>query len=83
VSLGASATGERVLIEIADECGGLPPGKTAELFQPFEQRGSDRSGLGLGLTITRKSISACGGEVRVRDIPGTGCVFTIDLPRLR
>jgi hypothetical protein len=22
------------------------------------------------------------GEVRVRDVPGVGCVFTIDFPRL-
>jgi len=60
----------------------LPPGKAAELFRPYEQHGSDRSGLGLGLAITRKSISASGGEVRVRDIPGTGCLFVIELPRL-
>jgi signal transduction histidine kinase len=71
-----------VLVEVEDECGGLPPGKAAELFRPFQQAGSDRTGLGLGLSITRKSIEANGGLVRVRDIPGTGCVFTIDLPRL-
>jgi signal transduction histidine kinase len=82
VLLRASATSERVLIEVGDQCGGLPPGKAEELFRPFEQRGSDRTGLGLGLVITRKSIAASDGEVRVRDIPGTGCVFTIDLPRL-
>ena len=78
----ASATDDRVLIEVEDECGGLPPGKAPELFRPFEQRGADRSGLGLGLSISRKSIEANGGELRVRDIPGTGCVFTIELPRL-
>jgi len=54
----------------------------AELFRPFEQQGADRSGLGLGLSIVRKSVGANGGEIRVRDLPGTGCVFTIDLPRL-
>ena len=83
VSLKASATEERVLIEVEDECGGLPPGKAAELFRPFEQRGADRSGLGLGLSISRKSVEASGGQLRIRDIPGKGCVFTIELPRLR
>jgi len=83
VSLKASATEQYVLIEVEDECGGLPPGKAAELFRPFEQRGADRSGLGLGLSISRKSIEANGGQLRVRDIPGKGCVFTIDLPRVR
>jgi signal transduction histidine kinase len=52
------------------------------LFRPFVQGSSDRTGLGLGLSITRKSVEGDGGELRVRDLPGTGCVFTIDLPRL-
>jgi len=82
VSLKASSTEERVIIEVADECGGLPPGKADELFLPFEQRSPDRSGLGLGLSISRKSVEADGGQLRVRDVPGVGCVFTIDLPRL-
>jgi len=81
VQLRSSTADGRVLLDVADECGGLPPGKAAELFQPFEQRAIDRSGLGLGLAITRKSVEASGGLVRVRDMPGTGCVFTIDLPR--
>ena len=70
----------RVLIEIEDECGGLPPGKHAELFQPFKARGSDRSGMGLGLAISRQGVRANGGDIQVRDMPGKGCVFTIDLP---
>ena len=45
VSLTASATERRVVIEVADECGGLPPGKSEELLRPFEQRGRDRTGL--------------------------------------
>jgi signal transduction histidine kinase len=82
VSLKTSATDARVLIEVEDQCGGLPPGKAEELFDAFEQRGADRNGLGLGLFISRKGIEACSGTLRVRDLPGTGCVFTIDLPRL-
>ena len=70
----------RVLIEVEDECGGLPPGKAEELFRPFEQRSSDRSGLGLGLAISMQSVEANGGELSVRDLPGKGCVFTISLP---
>jgi signal transduction histidine kinase len=82
VSLNTSSTPDRVLIEVADECGGLPPGKADELFRRFEQRGRDRTGLGLGLAISRTSVEADGGRIHVRDLPGVGCVFTIDLPRL-
>ena len=80
VSLHTSVTDARVAIEIADECGGLPPGKAEELFDAFRQRGTNRRGLGLGLFISRKGVEASGGWIRVRDVPGCGCVFTIDLP---
>lgn len=82
LNANASPTKSRVLIDVGDECGGLPPGKAEQLFRPFEQRSKDRTGLGLGLSISRRSIEADGGEIHVRDLPGVGCVFTIDLPRL-
>ncbi len=81
VWLATSTTSDRVLIEVEDECSGLPPGKAAELFQPYSQRGGDRTGLGLGLSICLKAAKAMNGELRVRDLPGKGCVFTIDLPK--
>jgi signal transduction histidine kinase len=81
VSLNTSATADRVQIEVADQCGGLPAGKAEDLFRAFRQKGTNRSGLGLGLSISRKSVEAVGGTINVRDLPGTGCVFTIDLPR--
>jgi hypothetical protein len=37
--------------------------------------------LGLGLSICRRSVEANNGALRVRDLPGSGCIFTIDLPR--
>jgi signal transduction histidine kinase len=80
VALKTYAAADRVRIEIQDECGGLPAGTADKLFQPFEQHGNDRTGMGLGLSITRRSIEANGGTVQVRDLPGVGCVFTIDLP---
>jgi signal transduction histidine kinase len=81
ISLTTRVTADRVLIEVGDECGGLPPGKAQDLFRPFVQGSADRSGLGLGLAIARSAARANAGDIRVRDIPGTGCVFTIDLPR--
>jgi hypothetical protein len=72
---------QRVLIDVADECGGLPPGKSEDLFRPLEQRGADQNGLRLGLSISLKGVRASGGELRVTDRPGTGCLFTVDLPQ--
>ena len=81
IALRTSVVGQRIEIAIEDECGGLPAGKIEELFGAFQRRGNDQSGLGLGLFITRRGIEASGGLVRVRDVPGRGCVFAIDLPR--
>jgi signal transduction histidine kinase len=71
------------LIEVEDECGGLPPGGADALFRPFEQRSTDRSGLGLVLSIARRSVEANGGELRAQSLPGKGCIFTIALPLFR
>ncbi len=80
VSLTAHSAGDRLLIDVEDECGGLPDGRAEELFQPFAQLGAERTGLGLGLAISRRGVEANGGRLHVRNLPGTGCVFTIDLP---
>ena len=81
VLLSAYAFAERIRIEVEDHCGGLPPGAADNLFLPFKQRGADRSGLGLGLSICQRSVEANNGLLTVRDASGSGCVFTIDLPR--
>jgi signal transduction histidine kinase len=81
VALNAYASGDRVRIDVEDACGGLPPGSADKMFVPFTQGSADKSGLGLGLSISRRSVEAIGGRLSVRDIPGSGCMFTIDLPR--
>jgi signal transduction histidine kinase len=81
VTLRVSMTAGHVQFEVEDQCGGLPPGKAENLFKPFEQRSADRSGLGLGLAICMRGTLAIGGTLRVRDLPGRGCVFTVELKR--
>jgi signal transduction histidine kinase len=82
VTLKVGASAERVLIEIQDECGGLPEGNINELFRPFEQRAADRTGVGLGLAFSRWGVEANNGRIYARNLPDKGCVFTVDLPRL-
>jgi signal transduction histidine kinase len=80
VTLKASAVGERLVVEIADECGGIPETK-GDLFQPFgERRGRDRTGLGLGLSMARLAVRAQEGDIRICNLPGKGCIFAIDIP---
>ncbi|MED5617686.1 sensor histidine kinase [Ideonella sp. BN130291] len=81
VSLSVGSSEGHVHIHVGDHCGGLPPGSAEVMFLPFTQNGTDRSGLGLGLSIARRYVEADGGSLTVRDVPGTGCIFTISLPR--
>lgn len=72
--------GARLLIEVEDECGGIPAAE-GDPFQSFGQRrGRDRTGLGLGLAIARKAVRVHGGDIHIHNLPGQGCVFTIDVP---
>jgi len=81
VTLNAYAVSDHILIDVEDNCGGLPAGDTEKMFKPFMQGSEDNTGLGLGLSIARLSVEANAGMLTVRNMPGTGCVFTIDLPR--
>lgn len=80
VRLHAAKKENRILIEVADSCGGLPPGKAEELFVPLVQKGEDRSGFGLGLAIAQQAVEAHHGSIQVHDHPGVGCVFILNLP---
>ena len=80
VTLNVRRAGQRVLITVTDECGGIPP-NSRDPFEPFgDRRGKDRTGLGLGLSIAKQAVSAYGGKIHIHNTPGTGCAFVIDLP---
>ncbi len=82
VTLTAGVKQDRVHIRVEDQCGGISQDKLKAIFEPFEQAGSDRGGLGLGLVISRKAAEANGGTLSVRNVDGKGCIFTLDLPRM-
>jgi len=80
IMLRASHDDGRLRIEIEDECGGIPD-SVGDPFRPFaDQRGRDRTGLGLGLSIARKAVQAHDGDIHIRNMPGKGCVFVIEVP---
>jgi signal transduction histidine kinase len=62
VTLRAGASADRVLIEVEDECGGLPVGMPP-VFRSFEQRSTDRTGLGLGLAYSQWGVEAHRGRI--------------------
>jgi signal transduction histidine kinase len=82
VRLVVGASADRVLIEVEDECGGLPGHDAGhEIVPSLDQRGADRTGLGIGLAFSRWGAEVNGGRLYARNRPGTGCTFVLDLPR--
>jgi len=71
---------DQALVEFEDGCDGLPDGSPQDLFEPYVQRGKDRSGLGLGLAIVKQAVEAHGGTIEVTNVPTVGCVFRVRLP---
>jgi signal transduction histidine kinase len=80
VVLRARRGDTHVLIEVEDECGGIPESASDPVHPVAERRGRDRKGLGLGLSIARKAVKAHGGDIHIRNMPGTGCVFVVEIP---
>jgi len=85
ISLTARAENERVRISVAD-CGpGVPPESLSRLFDPFYRVDSSRTrqtgGAGLGLTIVRSCMEACGGRVTAQNRTEGGLEVSLYLPK--
>ncbi len=80
VEIRGSVSATRIVVEVEDCCGGLPPGKVEEAFAPFVRLTSSETGFGLGLAIAKQAVDAHAGTIRVQNLPGKGCIFVLDLP---
>lgn len=70
-------------MEICDTGIGIDAQQRAQLFQPFNRLGRERSaipGTGLGLVVVKQLVEAMGGSIRVDSQPGEGTCVTLDLP---
>lgn len=84
VRLECGASNGSVRISVSDNGPGIPRRERRRIFEGFyriDDRLSRRQeGSGLGLAIVRHVAQAHGGQVTVRDRPGGGSEFTIQLP---
>jgi two-component system OmpR family sensor kinase len=85
ITLRAETDPNGVTISVQDTGVGIPPDDLPRVFERFYQvdksRKSDRrSGMGLGLAITRQIVEAHGGVIRVASAVGKGTTFTVWLP---
>lgn len=67
-----------VAVEIADTGPGIPEDITARLFQPFVT--SKASGMGIGLSISKRIVEAHGGSITLERNGDGGATFRFSLP---
>jgi PAS domain S-box-containing protein len=71
-----------VRISVRDTGPGLTPEQLAQLFQPFNRLGREKSaeeGTGIGLVVTKRLAELMGGTIGVDSTIGVGSVFWIEL----
>jgi two-component system sensor histidine kinase MprB len=78
VDVRVDATG----LTVRDHGGGIDPSDLPYIFDRFYRGVNSRSsqGSGLGLAIVRQTAEMHGGSVRAANAPGSGAVFTLELP---
>ena len=83
VTLKAVRVTGGVRIEVIDRGPGLTPEKQAQLFEPFNRLGLERStieGHGIGLALAKRLVELQRGDIGVVSEPGAGATFWVELP---
>ncbi|MFP2911134.1 sensor histidine kinase [Pyxidicoccus sp. 3LFB2] len=72
----------RARLTVRDEGMGIAPEALERIFNRFERAVSGRhfGGLGLGLYIVRRIVTASGGTISAASVQGQGATFTVELP---
>jgi two-component system, chemotaxis family, sensor kinase Cph1 len=85
ISIKGENIGSRVYIHFTDNGIGIDKADLSKIFEAFSRLNPklEFEGSGIGLTICKKIVSLHNGKISVVSTPGTGSVFTIDLPAAR
>jgi signal transduction histidine kinase len=81
VTVRAWTEGPVFWLSIRDRGPGVPHSMREKIFEPFvtTKRDLRTAGMGLGLSLVRRSVQALGGRIEIRDPEGGGAEFRIRL----
>jgi len=85
ITITLNETADRIYFSISDTGKGMDEQTIKRIFDKFYQADKSRSthGNGLGLSIVRRIIELCRGEITVDSRIGAGTTFTVMLPKYR
>jgi two-component system OmpR family sensor kinase len=84
IDVAVRSDGDFAIVDVIDRGPGIPIEEQEQVFSRF-YRGRDRvdaEGFGLGLAIAKRAIERAGGTISLASAPGTGCAFSIRMPRV-
>ncbi len=80
VTISARRIDSRIVASVIDQGPGIHPDALPRVFDRFYQVTGVRTGVGLGLAITREIVLAHGGGIEAKSAPGAGAEFVVSLP---
>ncbi len=84
ITIHVAQQGQYVVVSVIDTGLGIAPEDAEGIFEPFCQRTSrlprDKSGSGLGLSISKQLVELHGGRIWLESEPGVGTTFSFDVP---
>jgi len=78
--LATETRGDRVILRVGDDGGGIARDIRARIFDPFFTTKPVGEGTGLGLAISYHIVRKHGGDIEVESEPGRGTTFAVELP---
>ena len=82
IKIAAHQEGDRIIASVLDQGPGIHPDALPHVFDRFYQVTGVRTGVGLGLAITREIVLAHGGTIEAKSVPGSGAEFVVILPSI-
>lgn len=83
VEVSATQQNGEAVVSVSDHGIGIAPTELERIFEPFRRTGASReiaAGVGLGLSVARRIVTAHGGRIEVESQLGVGSTFRVRLP---